>query len=310
MRTRQLARLTATVALLLGITGCATNKYRAPIGAFRDDTQRTVGALRDFYQSRNTYEVDLYLNGVAADSTFEVLTADSNGPTPLGAATFSPASMTARLNALDLVGAYASRLAALASSDAPARFRDAAGLLGTNLVSLDKTFQKLSGDSDPTASRFISPIASIVGAVGEMVLEHKRDELIAAGLAKGEGPVQEVLGLVRDDLDKVFSLQVATGEAERFATLVAAYNRDRSKLSYEQRKSRLEEIKAAHRTRMAVASAVPSALVTSMLDAHAALVALARSPRRPENFAEFTDALELWASRVAFLSGQIKSLIR
>ena len=206
MRTKQLARLTATVALVLGITGCATNKYRAPIGAFRDDTQRTVGALRDFYQSRNTYEVDLYLNGVAADATFEVVTADSNGPTPLGAATFSPASMTARLNALDLVGAYASRLAALASSDAPARFRDAAGLLGTNLVSLDKTFQKLSGDSDQRR-RFISPIASIVGAVGEMVLAHKRDELIAAGLAKGEGPVQEAQ-LVRDDLDKVFSLRL------------------------------------------------------------------------------------------------------
>jgi hypothetical protein len=108
----------------------------------------------------------------------------------------------------------------------------------------------------------------------------------------------------------VFSLQVATGEKERFATLVAAYNRDRSKLSYEQRKSRLEEIKAAHRARTAVAGAVPSALVTSMLDAHAALVALARSPRRPANFAEFNDALELWASRVEYLSGQIRSLIR
>jgi len=310
MRTRQLARLPATVALVLGVTGCATNQYRAPIGAFRDDTQRTVGVLRDFYQSRNTYEVDLYLNGVAADPTFEVLTADSNGPTPLGTTTFLPASIAARLNALDLVGAYASRLAALASSDAPSRFRDAAGLLGQNLASLDKTFQRLSGESDPTASRFISPIASIVGAVGEMVLERKRDELIAAGLEKGEGPVQEVLGLVRDDLDRVFSLQVATGERERFATLVAAYNRDRSKLSYEQRKSRLEEIKAAHRARTAVAGAVPSALVTSMLDAHAALVALARSPRRPANFAEFNDALELWASRVEYLSGQIKSLIR
>lgn len=132
--------------------------------------------------------------------------------------------------------------------------------------------------ADPTAAKFISPIANIVGAVGEMVLEQKRDTLIAAGIQKGEGPVNEVLGLVRDDMDTVFNPQVRTGEAERFATLVTAYNTDRSRLNYEQRKARLEEIKVAQRAKVAVGDTVPSALVTSMMDAHAALVELARSP--------------------------------
>jgi hypothetical protein len=280
------------------------------VASFRDDTQRTIGALREFYQSRNTYEVDLYLNGVAADPTQEVLKKDANGrPTPLGAPTFSPAGIAARLNALDLVGAYATRLGALASSDAPSKFKDAASLLGENLASLDKTFQRLSGESDPTASKFTTPIASIVGAVGEMVLERRRDEMITAGIEKGEGPVNDVLGLVRDDMDKVFSLQLMTGEAERFADLVMAYNVDRPKLTYEQRKTRLEEIKIAHLAGTAVADSVPAALITSMMDAHAALVELARSPRRPANFADFNDALELWTSRIEYLAGQIRSLL-
>jgi hypothetical protein len=214
------------------------------------------------------------------------------------------------LSALDLVGAYASRLATLSSSDAPSKFKDAAGLLGTNLSSLDKTFQRLSGESDPTASRFITPIAAIVGAVGEMVLERKRDMLITVAIQRGEEPVNEVLGLVRDDMDKVFSAQTSTGEALRFATLINAYNNDRTKLSYEQRKARLEEIKVAHRAKISVADSVPSALITSMIDAHAALIELARSPRQPANFSEFNDALELWAARVEYLSGQVQALIR
>jgi hypothetical protein len=311
MRFTHLRSATLAMSAFLCVTGCATNRYRVPVGSFRDDAQRTIGTLRDFYQSRNSYEVDLYLDGVAADSEQEVLTSDAAGQqTPLGKATFSPLGIAARLNALDLVGAYAGRLAALASSDAPSKFKDAASLLGTNLSSLDKTFQRLSGEADPTASKFISPIANIIGAVGEMVLEQKRDALIAAGIQKGEGPVNEVLGLVRDDMDTVFNLQVRTGEAERFATLVTAYNKDRSQLSYEQRKARLEEIKVAQRAKVAVGDAVPSALVTSMMDAHTALVELARSPRRPANFADFNDALALWASRVEYLAGQLRTLIR
>lgn len=309
MRLVNLTRVTATLAVALSVTACATNRYRVPVASFRDDTQRTIGAIRDFYQTRNAYEVDLYLDGVAADPTKDALTKDTTGPTPLGVSTFSPASIAARLNALDLVGAYAARLATLASSDAPSTFKDAASLLGENLSTLDQTFQRLT-KSDSTASRFISPIANIIGAIGEMVLENRRDTLITAGIQKGEGPVNEVLRLVRDDMDKIFSLQVETGEAERFATLLDAYNRDRPNLTYEQRKARLEEVKAAHRARVTVADSVPSALVTSMMDAHAALIDLARSPRRPANFAEFNDALDLWASRVEYLAGQLKALIR
>jgi len=303
--------LPAVVCLFLCVTGCASNRYRVPVASFRDDTQRTIGTLQDFYQSRNLYEVDLYLTAVAADPAREVLTGDADGPTPLGAPTFSPEGIAARLNALDLVGAYATRLAALASSDAPSKFKDAASLLGTNLSSLDKTFQRLSGESDPTASRFVTPIAGIVGAVGEMMLERKRDALITAAIQKGEEPVNVVLGLVRDDIATVFGEQVRTGEAQRFATLVRAYNRaDRSKLSYDERKARLEEIRSAHRGRTAVDDAVPSALITSMMDAHAALIELARSSRRPANFADFNDALDLWASRVEYLRGQLRTLIR
>ena len=308
MRLVNSARAAAVVAALIGSAGCAANRYAVPVQSFRDSTQRTIGTLRDFYQSRNAYEVDLYLSAVAADPTQEALARDGNGrPTPLGRPIFAADSVAARLNALDLVGAYSGRLAQLAGSDAPARFRDAAELLGTNLSSLDKTFQKLS-PADESAARFVTPIANLIGAIGEMVLENKRDALVTAGIEKGEQPVQQVLMLLRDDMDNIFGLEENAGDAERLAILIDAYNRERQQLGFEQRKARLEEIKAAQLTRATAAQSVPAALVTSMMDAEAALIQLARSPRKPVNFADLNTALALWATRVEYLAGQLKTL--
>ncbi len=85
----RLVHLTAVAGLLPCVTACATNRYRVPLASFRDYMQPTIGALRDLDQSRNSHEIDLYSNGVAVDATKEVLTRDSDGPTPLGVATFS-----------------------------------------------------------------------------------------------------------------------------------------------------------------------------------------------------------------------------
>ena len=147
-----------------------------------------------------------------------------------------------------MIGVYANRLADLASSDAPQRFNSAATLLGDNLTSLSSTFGTLSGAGDPTANKYIGPISKLVGAIGEMILENKRDQLITAGIQSAAPQVDDLLILIKNDLDKIFSLQASAGGNQRFATLASAYNNeDRTKLSYEVRKQRLAEIKDAAR---------------------------------------------------------------
>src|SRR5688572_11829095 len=123
-------RLALCVAVLAA-SSCAINRYKVPVGDFRDKTIKSTSVLADFYATRNQYEVDLYLNEVAVDPKLELLAKNPDGtPTPFGKPVFSPESLKARLDALDLVGAYANRLADLAGSDAPAKFKDAATLLG------------------------------------------------------------------------------------------------------------------------------------------------------------------------------------
>jgi hypothetical protein len=294
------------------LCGCAVNRYQAPVSTFRDKTHQTIGVLSDFYSSRNAYEIDIYLESVAADISLPVQTVDANGiPTPLGKPVFSPASMKARLDALNLIGAYAGRLYDLANTDAPTKFQSATTLLGQNLSSLDKTFQTLQGASDPTASKYIGPISSLIGTIGQMFLEHKRDELITKAITDGAPQVDVILSQIRDDMDRIFSLEVITGSNEKLATLMTAYNHDRGRLSFEQRTARLSEIKAAAAEASASVGSAPSNLVTSMMNAHEALVQVARSSKdaKPANLAALNSALEAWTTQIQSLASQVKLLI-
>jgi hypothetical protein len=299
-------------AFFLFLSGCASSRYQAPVSSFRNKTQQTVTVLADFYSSRNSYEVDLYLQGVLADPSLSVEAIDTQGiPTPLGKPVFSPGSIKARLDALNLVGAYADRLYDLANTDAPSKFQSAATTLGQNLSSLDKTFQTLQGASDPTANKYIGPISSLVGTIGEMYLDRKRDELLQKGINDGAKQVDVILGQVRDDMDKIFSQQLITGSNEKLAILVVAYNNNRRTLTYEQRSARLAEIKAASNEASASVGSDPSSLVTSMMGAHKALVQAAASTKRnkPMDLQQLNAAIEEWTNQIQTISAQVKLLI-
>src|SRR5260370_6113292 len=302
----------AFIAFAAVLSGCTANRYEAPASSFRDKTQQTINVLSSFYSSRNSYEIDVYLQSIAADSSLTVQTTDSNGvPTALGKPVFSPASIKARLDALNVVGVYANRLYDLANTTAPAKFQSAATALGQNLSSLDKTFQTLHGASDPTANKYIGPISSLIGTVGEMFLDRKRDELITKAVTEGAPQVEVILSQVRDDMDKIFSLEIITGSNEKLETLIAAYKSDRTKLNFEQRMTRLSAIKAAANEVAASVGSAPTSLVTSMMDAHKALVQEATSPpkARIHNLAELNGALEQWTIQIQNLATEIKTLI-
>jgi hypothetical protein len=251
------------------------------------------------------------LQGIAVDASLPVQTIDASGAaTPLGRPVFSPTSIKARLDALNLVGAYAGRLYDLADTDAPTKFQSAASVLGPNLSKLDKTFQTLQGAADPSANKYVGPISSLVGTIGQMYLEQKRDDLLKKAINDGSPQVDVILAQVRDDMDHIFSQEVITGSNERLALLITAYNKDRAKLAYEQRTARLAEIRAAANEAAASVGSAPSNLVSSMMDAHKALVQAASSTakNKPINLQGLNTALEEWTTQIQTLSAQVKLL--
>jgi len=296
---------------VLLFSGCAASRYSAPVASFRDKTHQTIGVLSEFYSSRNSYEIDLYLQGIAVDASLPVQTIDASGAaTPLGRPVFSPTSIKARLDALNLVGAYAGRLYDLANTDAPTKFQSAASVLGQNLSKLDKTFQTLQGAADPSANKYVGPISSLAGTIGQMYLEQKRDDLLKKAINDGAPQVDVILAQVRDDMDHIFSQEVITGSNERLALLITAYNKDRAKLAYEQRTARLAEVRATANEAAASVGSAPSNLVSSMMDAHKALVQAASSTakNKPINLQGLNTALEEWTTQIQTLSAQVRLL--
>ena len=144
-----------------------------------------------------------------------------------------------------------------------------------------------------------------------MFLDQKRDELVTKAVTDGAPQVDLILSQVRDDMGKVFSLEVITGTNEKLAILIAAYNNDRKRLDFEQRTTRLAEIRAAANEVAASVGSAPAGVVTAMMEAHRALIQEATSPPRSRisNLAALNGALEQWTTQIQFLSTEIKPLI-
>jgi hypothetical protein len=296
------------------LSGCLNNnRYVAPVSAFQNSTNRTISVISTFYSSRNSYESQLYLNDIANNPTLAVARIDASGlPTPLMQTTFSPAQIKARLDALSLVGVYASRLYDLANTSAPADFATAATALGTNLASLSTTFHKLGAAGDPTASSYVGPISSVVGTIGKIYLSEKRDSLIKVAIQEGGPQVNVILSLIKTDMDNIFSNEVITAANDELATDILAYNRDRSTLTYDQRVARLNIISAAALSATSATASAPSQLVSSMMDANNALLKSAASSGkdRQMTLASLNDALGTWVNQIQTLATEIKPLVK
>ena len=143
-----------------------------------------------------------------------------------------------------------------------------------------------------------------------MYLEQKRDDLLKKAINDGAPQVDVILAQVRDDMDHIFSQEVITGSNERLALLITAYNKDRAKLAYEQRTARLAEVRATANEAAASVGSAPSNLVSSMMDAHKALVQAASSTakNKPINLQGLNTALEEWTTQIQTLSAQVRLL--
>lgn len=294
------------LVVLTASWGCATAQWAKPIGDFQESIDGSVAVIGAYYEDLNGFERRIYLESAALNPSEEILFTGADGkPTPLAGRVFSAASIRARLDALRLVSVYGRRLADLAGSEAPTQFASNADVLGATLTGLSKTFQGLAG-SDSTASAYVGPVSSLVGLIGQVVLEKRRDAAITLAIKDGDKPVTAILDQVERDLGAVVDPLRTTGEKLLLAELVNDYNTKRSTLSEDERRARIDRIAAASDAYFRALAANPAGLVAGVRDAHRAMVAYAASPRKPANLAEFAAALEVFANRVEAAAAAIR----
>lgn len=305
MRLQSRQRLLVLVMPLL-LASCVTVQFTKPTEAFQKSTQKSVGALSEYYKNLNTLELDVYLDEAFYTQGKEIGTVDAGGhPTAL-MGRFDPASIRVRLETLDLISAYASRLVELAGSEAPAKFKDSTEALGKSLVQLNQTWGEVA-KTEANASKYVGPISTLIGVTGEMYISAKRDEALKKAILEGAPKVREILDLLEGELKEIESKVVQSGAKQRLVMAVGDYNSNRTGPLAE-RRTRLDNIRVLALRQQLLIESNPAALVSSMRKAHDAMVAFAESERKPQDLAEMVAALEAFSTRAEAVSQAINQI--
>jgi hypothetical protein len=307
----KIAALFLLLAIVTSSTGCDNAEFQDQIGEFQKAMSESRSSIETYYLEINQFERDLYilqrqLDGKQAGVKYDKpLVFDSanmyvNGP-------FSTDSIQARLDALRLIEKYGARLAALAGTDAPTRFADNTSALGTNLVNLSNTFRKLS-KSEPaefSAANFITPISRLVGIVGKLYLENKRDRALIESIREGSKYITIINYYLKKDFERIIDKQRESGLKQTINALVVNYNKTREAADREARREMLQEINDVVRTYELFSASKPSAIVDQMEDANQALLGYVNSGRNKADlaqmvarFAEFRDYAEQVANNI------------
>lgn len=302
------------LSLIVFITSCSNKQFVKQIDEFQGGVDNTTTAISVYYSELNEFERELYLQERLFDPSKEVLTTtrDAKGnkvPSALVGQTFNAESIKARTDAIQVLGTYGKRLAELAGSDAPTRFAAGSQSIGDNLKSLGGTFSQLT--DDPTAEKYVAPLGALgtlFGAIGQLILESKRDTAMTKAVQDAAPQVRTIIDLLENDLKSVIGPLRLTGTKQALSEIIVNYNDKRNTMSLEERRQALEEIRRAQaRYDMAVAFN-PSDLMSSMREAHEALVKFAASKRKPQNLAELVSALDVFKERAQVIATAVLEL--
>jgi hypothetical protein len=313
MKSNSKARFLSVLLLLsIAITsiGCGKKEFIEKIADFQSGVEDTTTATSIYYSELNSFERDLYLQERLYDPTQKVERKDANQvPTALVGQTFNAQSIKARTDAIQLLGLYGKRLAELAGNDAPTRFATGTQSIGSNFTKLGGTFSALTGDA--TAAKYTAPLkalGTIFGVIGQSILESKRDAALTKAVKDAAPEVRIIIDLLEKDLENVIGPLRETGTDQALAQVILDYNNKRTTMTFEERKKALDEIRRSQ-DRFDIALAFnPSELMSSMREAHEALVKYASSKRTPQSLAELVNALDAFKERAAVIATAVLEL--
>ncbi len=315
--------LTKVVSLILLLTvvvttSCDNTEFREQIGEFKTAMGESRTAVESYYLEMNQFERELYLLQREIDKSLPAgvtYMSDANPEIPFEfqntnlyvEGPFTRESIQARLDALKLIGQYGTRLAELAGTDAPSTFSDNTAALGSNVVNLSNTFRKLSKSepSDLSAANYIQPISKLVGIVGQLYLENKRDKALVQSIRDASPIISVINHFLKNDLSAVIGPQKDTGLRKAVAMLLMNYNENRAALDRKGRRQLLDEVNATVRKYELFKDAEPASIVDQMEQTNKALLDYANSGRNKTSlarmviqFGEFRDYAQKIAKNV------------
>ncbi len=222
------------------------------------------------------------------------------GASPLSRSLIPEDSLNARISLLNSLASYAKALGDLATDSSPEDFAKGIQEVETSFGGLNSQFEKLTGQTGIDRNvneKYISPITKIVEILGSQYLASRKWSAVRTAILEAGPNVEILLSSLEDDL-RVANFVFPVNERRAMADLVSYYNKERSKLSLEQRRSLLQDIEKARINYEAFLVNDPAELIRLMRKTHAKLVNLAVDGGTPKSIGELKALLDLYVDRI------------
>lgn len=302
-----LKNLKTTITFLLLFTfcfqfACSTNRYRQPVLKFQAASAVVTSSARESLTELNRSEISRIIlqRRLKGQTIFE---ADITN-----AKKINFKDLQVRLDALDRLDEYANLLVSIVNSDSPDSIAKSATDLNTAITNLAVTVNNLTGGTNDSFKSKFSFAGTILSEILRTFAKKKIKEALDLAVTKGEIPVNELIGVISDDLTVAFSV-TETGLIELRTELLRKYNvvASTAPVNENQLEVLSNKIIATNNSIEILEFANPLAALKQMKKAHSKIVIHAKI-KTPATFADAVEEIEAFVGAVQRLSTAVKEL--
>jgi hypothetical protein len=338
-----LVAFSIVVIVLFVSAGCGPQDYQKPIQGFQDASNTVITAERGFLANENTIEQDIYIN----QQVFEQKPLD---PKLIDAQSIiTPEEIKYRTDALDALSKYTVSLASLAggkedstvgadtktcSTNLETLAKDAGGKSASSQSSSGKSSSdKSSSDKKAASSGFNASFSGIagaaaagIGAVAQLMLDHKARTEIRASVNSSDKDVTALLDLIGVDaqdsyerqrtklnnyglqLFRDYDCEVSPEQAQSNSGASGQVGCRKTRGDAASLLALADRIKSWRADQATLAAANPAPAIEKMKKSHEDLVKYVNAPNAPENLQQLRNSVEAFISSAQSLGSASQQL--
>jgi hypothetical protein len=314
-------KLAASIAMVT-LTACTTVNFKEPVTSYTTAMSTSGTIFSKYYSNQNELNRSIYFIDLKYNKNMKVGEIDAEGErTPLDFY-YSPESLKARLDTLNLISAYSNRLAILAGADSPQRISDNTSSIVNDSKAIVSQLKGLKSGDPTINSAYLDSATTLFTALEKMYLENQQSAAVKQEIEKGHPAVNRILLLIKNDLTG-FSSSLISTYRNQLAHLALTYNKDialrtgatpggqkepgkkpaagagaSTPMTESQRIDLLNQIQVTARNYETAFLNKPDDVVTALIQANDAIYEFAKDPSGGNSLVELNSTLESLNSRL------------
>lgn len=294
------------------LIGCTTPaSYTDPIIQYQKASTIVIESSRTQYTLANKRARDAIIEQYAARN--QKITFNTIEQSRL----ISAEALQVRIDALDTLAKHGELLLALSSNESASQAVTSARKLNMAVQNLEKSMNLSAGvNGSKNTESLAGPFAELAGKIASLVIEHKINTELKAAILNSNEQVDALINSIEEDMRNLYAAQrtdliLARREA------VTDYNCQTTgsvctppvkKYTASELSKAVAEIKSSEDRWDNLNISNPAPGFEAMRDAHKQLVAYANSEKKPQDFAQLTEAIGVFVARALIISESIETI--